>query len=859
MERQSSSTPQSTQGLHSIARRVASYCASHWDLNAIWMLRRDIREALGLSGRYTPKEITTSLHGIDDILGECLRATQLPDKDQNIRLLLLGDELEEMTPDTDAAQPATQWQAIETASGSSKVRFETPPSAFWRHWAGDAGPLELPVNADSPLHFTSATVPARMNEMNDPSISDTPISALDASARGQRIYHLTEYGSLSMEVDHQLEREGYNLELLDNEEELAELLQALPADLVMIDPGFASKVDRLDKIIGGFRAGNSKHKLLAIQILDMETDGTEALAKFTGMDAVINRNTDARGIVSRIDQLLRFGKADQYRVLIVEDDRSQAMFAEGILRNAEISTKVLLETDNLIDDIIEFKPDLVLMDLNMPQRSGIELTEMIRQTREFQNIPIIVLSGETDEERQLLSIEAGGDDFLSKPIRPRRLIAAVQNRIKRHRAMIAEIAAQNANPGTGLLLRAQLMDLLKQRIGRPNHALFFIEINGVNLLKDRIGLSALEILLKKFASFVAHCCDPSPVARFGDSSFVMLYEGDTGDSALTARAERLRQQVMSQKYELQGQSVEFRIQIGICNFELAQNNSDILINAAERTARTARGMTSGVAIFKAQSSAESQREDVLVKLLTGAANGINLSHVYQPIVAVAGGEEKRYQTLLRLKAEDGSLISAAEFIPLAEKSGLIITLDRWSLAKAADTITEHQEDGDEIKLFVNQANATLLDPGQLEWLKNLLKANSLPSNSLVLEINHNDALLNQNSISAFCQALIYDGIQFCLSRYNPRSDESNLLDTIPVSYIKLAPGLTSGLLQEGVRDQVKNVIEYAHRNGIEVIAHGVEDAHSAATLWMSGIDFIQGNLVQPATGKLEFGFDQSVL
>ena len=855
MERQASPSYQPVQGMRGIARRIAAFCAGHWDLNAMWMLRRDIREALALSGRYAPKEIGTALHGIDTLLGECLAASQLPDKDQNIRLLLLGDELEELAP---GPEPAAQTPATEAATGA-QMRFETPPHAYWRHWAGDAGPPELPERADARPQNMATPVPARMTDMNDTRTSDSAVAAQDAGAGGHRIYHLTEYGPLSMEVDHQLEREGYNLELLDNEDELAELLQALPADLILIDPGFAAKVDRVQGLIADFRARNPKHKLCAIQVLDMDASDAPALDRFAGMDAVINRTSDARGIVSRIDQLLRFGKADQYRVLIVEDDRSQAMFAEGILRNAEISTKVLLESDNLIDNITEFKPDLVLMDLNMPQRSGIELTEMIRQTRQFQNIPIIVLSGETDEERQLLSIEAGGDDFLSKPIRPRRLIAAVQNRIKRHRAMIAEIAAHNANPGTGLLLRAQMMDLLKQRIGRSGHALMFVEVNGINLLKDRIGLSALEVLLKKFASFVAHCCDPSPVARFGDSSFVMLYEGDVAEAALLARAERLRQQVMSQKFDLQGQSVEFRVQIGICPFEHAQNNTDILINAAERVARTARGTASGVALFKPQSSAESLREDALLKLLASATDGGRLSHVYQPIVAVAGGEEKRYQTLLRLADGEGGLVPAAEFIPLAEKSGLIVSLDRWSLAKAADTIAEHHEDGDEIKLFVNQANTTLTDPEQLEWLKNLLKASNLPSNSLVIEINHNDALLNQKSIGDFCQALIYDGIQFCLSRYNPRSDELNLLDSLPVSYIKLAPGLTAGLLQEGSRDQVRTVVEFAHRNGIEVIAHGVEDAHSAATLWMSGIDFIQGNLVQPATGKLEFGFDQSVL
>jgi len=349
------------------------------------------------------------------------------------------------------------------------------------------------------------------------------------------------------------------------------------------------------------------------------------------------------------------------------------------------------------------------------------------------------------------------------------------------------------------------------------------------------------------------------VARFGDGSFAMVYQGDCADNTLSAYASALRAQLMAQKFEINEQLVEFRVHIGVCHFEYAQENADILINAVERTARYARGRPGGISLYKPQASSEVLREEAILARLAKLAENDCLSHVYQPIVAVAGGVEKQYQTLLRFTGEDGEVVSAAEFIPLAERSNLIIELDRWSLTQAIATVVKHKAEDDEIKLFVNQSNVTLLDGEQLAWLKNQLKAHSLHSNALVIEINHNDALLNRQSIMEFCQALVDDGIQFCLSRYNPRNDEPNLLTALPLSYVKLAQGLTADLGSNKTRDDIKVMVDFAHRNGLEVIGHSVEDAQSAATLWMSGIDFIQGNLVQSAAATLEFGFDQSVL
>jgi EAL domain-containing protein (putative c-di-GMP-specific phosphodiesterase class I)/PleD family two-component response regulator len=829
--------------------RIAGYRVSRWDLNALWQMREDVRGMLR-AGLYTEAE---PLQGIDGILSACLAATKLPTDEEAEQLQDFSDASGmPMAKPAPVSAPVPEWQAQVPVSASAESRYETPPIAYWRQWSEGAG-TPTAVNAEPPTTppAADAAAPARMASMNE-----TTKPAADHGFRNQRIYHLTRQGTLAQEIHLQLEQAGVDLELLDSVDELSELLQALPADLLLIDAEFAEDVLHIGGMIGDYRRKHPKY-LTAVQLLPPDGDAEAAAERFAMMDAVISGNADARGVVARIDQILRFGKTERYRVMIVEDDRSQAMFAEGILRNAEISTKVLLEADNLIAHIESFKPDLILMDLNMPKASGIELTEMIRQSEQFQNIPIVFLSGESDEERQMDALEAGGDDFLSKPIRPRRLITAVQNRIKRHRALRGESAGGMKD--TGLIRRSDMLTLMEQRIERSDQALFFIEINGINLLKDRLGLSAFENLLREFSAFLAGISQPAPVARFGDGAYALLYQGDTHEATMAAQAAKVRTRIMVQKFEIQGQSIEFRVHIGICAFEHGKGSTDILINAAERTARSARSDATGTVVYRPQSSAEVQREEAIIALLANADSNNCLSHLYQPIVAVAGGSEKQFQSLLRLTDGNDGIVPAAEFIHIAEKSNLIITLDRWSMTKAVATISERVAAGDQIKLFVNQSNITLLDEGQMTWLKNLLKAYGVPENSLVIEINHNDALLNQQSIKDLCQTLSGDGVQFCLSRYNPRNDEPDLLGSLPISYVKLANRLTAELGNQSARDQVKALADNAHRRGVEVIGHCVEDAQSAAALWMSGIDFIQGNLVHSADSSLEFGFDQSVL
>jgi EAL domain-containing protein (putative c-di-GMP-specific phosphodiesterase class I) len=115
------------------------------------------------------------------------------------------------------------------------------------------------------------------------------------------------------------------------------------------------------------------------------------------------------------------------------------------------------------------------------------------------------------------------------------------------------------------------------------------------------------------------------------------------------------------------------------------------------------------------------------------------------------------------------------------------------------------------------------------------------------------------NVRQFCDSMVADGVQFCLSQFEAGSEPDLLVGQLPLSFVKLDRKYTAGSLTPALRDELKNLIERAHERNLQVIGHGVEDAQAAATLWMSGIDFIQGNLVQQADQAMNFDFHQAVL
>lgn len=123
----------------------------------------------------------------------------------------------------------------------------------------------------------------------------------------------------------------------------------------------------------------------------------------------------------------------KYRILIIDDDKAVGDFHAEILADAGMDVHVIHTPMDVLQDIVEFDPELILMDLYMPECDGMELASIIRQDDSYAQLPIVFLSAEKNKNSHLNALNLGADDFITKPVDPKNLIASVEARVKRHR------------------------------------------------------------------------------------------------------------------------------------------------------------------------------------------------------------------------------------------------------------------------------------------------------------------------------------------------------------------------------------------------------------------------------------------
>lgn len=868
--------------IEAVCRRARRFCEDGWDINGLSLLHEDVQRLAGASGRYGALEASEQLLMLETLLGELAESGGLPDENGNGHLIALLDNL---LPHVDAAaleaevvQPPVLPPEPASAGGSPRLHAETPPPNYWRRWAGDAPPasetLALAATSVSPKSSdpesavrptaAPAAVAARPTAAAPGDAASVAHRSASGPGSGRRIYHLTDGDALACELDQRLESQGYELELLESPAELKEILNALAPDLVIVDAAFMNDIEGVGAVLRATRERTGT-RLPMLVISNEDSIPARLVARRAGADALLVRPEGAEAVMAKLAELLVSAGEATYRVLVVEDDRSQALFAESILRNAGMEVRSVHEAFDVLQSMEDFRPDLVLMDLYMPHCDGTELTALIREREEFLHTPIVFLSGESDQDKHFEALSAGGDDFLSKPIRPKHLIAAVNNRVRRARAVQERAQLRDPrDPATGLHRRSYMLDRLAEVLATDNvrnhpGGLLFLEIEGIPQLREQYGLSTLEQLMSEVGSQVSEGLAEGELAcRYSDGCYA-IYSGERDENALERLAIELRNGLITHPFKAEGKPLRLRAVAGLASFKHNFADAGAMLNAAERAAREARSGERGVHRFAPPQRRAEAQTSALLSLIRNAIDTDGFELLYQPIVALQGGDDAQYQSLLRLRDDHGRLHPAAAIVPLAESADLILEVDRWVLTQAIRMIDQRRSGARPVRLFVSQSTGSLLAPGQSDWIRAQLAARQVPGESLVLELPLEDIETRAEAVEAFCRELMPLGVQFCLSRFDGEHSAEALLKRLPLSFVKIAPKYLAAAQTPALRDELRSLVDLGHRNGLQVIGQRVEDAQAAATLWMSGIDYIQGNLVQQAARELEFDFQAAVL
>ncbi len=251
--------------------------------------------------------------------------------------------------------------------------------------------------------------------------------------------------------------------------------------------------------------------------------------------AYLTKPLDISELIDEIDMFTRYKIFEPYRIMIVEDVPELAENYASILQHAGMITSVVTEPMNIIRPLVDFKPDLILMDVYMPQCSGLELASVIRQQKAYTGIPIVFLSTETDRYKQLSALNFGGDDFLTKPIQPNHLVSSVSIRAERHRLLRSFMSNDSL---TGLLNHTatkKQLDIEVARAKRYNSSLSFamIDIDHFKTVNDTYGHPAGDCVIKNLSRFLLQRLrETDIIGRYGGEEFGVILPNTDGNTAL---------------------------------------------------------------------------------------------------------------------------------------------------------------------------------------------------------------------------------------------------------------------------------------------------------------------------------------
>lgn len=260
-------------------------------------------------------------------------------------------------------------------------------------------------------------------------------------------------------------------------------------------------------------------------ISDRDDQATRLKAIRAGGTAFFAKPLDTVSLIDHLDELTSPDTTDPYRVLVVEDQPPIANYYKMVLNMAGMDAQVVTDATKVLQQMIEYQPDLILLDLYMPEVNGAELVRIIRQMEEFVSIPIVFLSSEDDFVKQMEVMSLGGDDFLTKPIKASHLVALVKSRLERLKTLRSYMVRDSL---TGLLNHTSFRSTLIQEVNRCGRqgarlAVAMMDIDHFKMVNDTYGHSAGDHVLKSLSRLLKQRLRKSDIiGRYGGEEFVAL-------------------------------------------------------------------------------------------------------------------------------------------------------------------------------------------------------------------------------------------------------------------------------------------------------------------------------------------------
>jgi diguanylate cyclase (GGDEF)-like protein len=414
---------------------------------------------------------------------------------------------------------------------------------------------------------------------------------------------------------------------------------------------------------------------------------------------------------------------------------------------------------------------------------------------------------------------------------------------------------------TGLSNRAQLY----QRAGRATKsvrafggiaALLLIDLDRFKEVNDTLGHDHGDMLLRDVADRLGGSLRRGDLlARLGGDEFAVLL-CDLPDRGAAAELAGRLLAALERPFVVSGVTVRLEASVGIALCPDHGTDVGTLVRRADVAMYDAKREQGRIRVYDAGRDPYSPARLQRIGELRDALGNDELVLHYQPKVAIAGGDVTGVEALVRWQHPRHGLLAPAEFLPLAERTGLMGELTRWVVDAALAQACAWQDDGIEVPIAINLAAANILDSALPDWVAERLAHHGVAAARLTCELSEHTVMADPRRAGEVLERLRALGVRLSLDDFGTGQSSLSYLKRLPLDELKIDRGFVSGIVGDD-HDAliVRSTIDLARNLGLEVVAEGVEGADVLQRLRALHCDEAQGFHLSrplPATALVEW-------
>ncbi|KGJ99682.1 two-component system response regulator [Thalassotalea sp. ND16A] len=560
---------------------------------------------------------------------------------------------------------------------------------------------------------------------------------------------------------------------------------------------------------------------------------------------------------------------DNAKVLICDDDPTYLMLMRDTLEASGFEVIEAADGDTAMVKYITMQPDIVLLDVEMPGLSGYEVCQQIRAHKTGKDIPILMVTGADDYQSILQAYEIGATDFLPKPIRWPMITHRVKYMLRSRDALRELKNSQQRlqylayhDSLTGLANRESFNEHLQKFLtladrGNYHVGVLFIDLDRFKRINDTLGHNFGDRVLQKIAKVLnsnLRNCDllarsqedvpKTAVARLGGDEFtVFLSRVDCVDD-IAVVAQRIIDSI-SQPIKIEQYEVTVTPSIGISVYPEDGTNVTNLMKNADVAMYHAKDQ--GRQCFKFYSESLNNRAIERLQIeqnLRKALENNEFSLNYQPQVNVNSKQIVGVEALLRWQNPELGFVSPADFIPIAEETGLIIDIGEWVLKQACEQAKSWLDAGfPPCRMSINLSSIQFKRGSLVGVVQNVLEQTGLPAELLELELTESAIMTDVEENIFRLEQIKALGVGIAVDDFGTGYSSLSYLKKFPITSLKIDRSFIADIATScddvGI---VKAIIALAETLNLSVIAEGVETTSQLQILQKFNCSVIQGYL-----------------